>query len=65
MHDDGVPLQSAPPEPAAPDDDPPAIDDAKTENFFSSLVDPHFGHLVPFQSSERTRISLSTEHASQ
>jgi hypothetical protein len=33
--------------------------EAKTENFFPSFVEPHRGHFVPFQSRERTRISLS------
>jgi|GEM_PF-2619130 len=65
MQDDGVPLQSAPPEPAATAESPPAMDDANTENFFSRRVDLHFGHRVPFHSVDRTRISLSAEHASQ
>jgi hypothetical protein len=39
--------------------------EANTENFFASFVEPHFGHLVPFQSLERTRISLSAAHFSQ
>jgi hypothetical protein len=65
MQDDGVPLQSAAPPPPAPAGDPPATDDAKTESFFSKRVDPHFGHRVPFHSVDRTRISLSTEQASQ
>jgi hypothetical protein len=37
---------------------PPALE-ANTENFLASFADPHRGHLVPFQSGERTRISLS------
>lgn len=62
MHDDGVPLQSAPP---APPDSPPAVDEAKTESFFSRRVDPHLGQRVPFHSVDRTRISLSVEQAPQ
>lgn len=65
MHDDGVPLHSAPPEPPAAGEAPPATDDANTESFFSSRVDPHWGHRVPFHSVDRTRISLSAEQASQ
>jgi len=42
-----------------------AADDANVENFFVSLVEPHCGHLAPFQSLERTRISLSRSHFSQ
>lgn len=44
---------------------PPALAEAKTENFFSSFVEPHCGHLAPFQLLERTRISLSFPHFSQ
>jgi hypothetical protein len=65
MHDDGVPLHSAPPPAAAPAPTPPATDDANTESFFSNRVEPHFGQRVPFHSLERTRISLSQEQASQ
>jgi len=43
----------------------PAVDDAKTENFFVSFFEPQFGHVAPFQSLERTRISLSRAHFSQ
>jgi len=50
---DGPSLLSPPPE------------DAKTDSFFVSLVEPHAGHFVPFQSFERTRISLSFPHFSQ
>jgi hypothetical protein len=42
---------------------PPA--DAKTESFLVSLVEPQCGQVVPFQSLERTRISLSRSHFSQ
>ncbi len=34
-------------------------EEAKTENFFWSLVEPQWGQGVPFQSAERTRSSLS------
>lgn len=64
MQDDGLPAQSPPP-PLGALDAEPAVDDANTENFFSSRVDPHFGQRVPFQSDERTRISLSTSHDAQ
>jgi len=37
---------------------PPMLE-AKTDSFFSSLVEPQWGHSVPFQREERTRISLS------
>ena len=40
-------------------------DDAKTESFLESFSDPHCGHFVPFQSLERTRISLSLSHCPQ
>jgi hypothetical protein len=43
----------------------PAALDAKVENFLSSLVEPQWGHFVPFQSLERTRISLSRSHFPQ
>jgi hypothetical protein len=55
----GVPLHDGPSLAS-----PPA-EDAKTESFFVSLVEPHAGHFVPFQSFERTRISLSFPHFSQ
>jgi len=42
---------------------PPA--EAKVENFLSSFVEPQCGHFVPFQSDERTRISLSRSHFPQ
>ena len=40
-------------------------DEAKSENFLDSFSEPHCGHLVPFQSLERTRISLSRSHCPQ
>jgi hypothetical protein len=44
---------------------PAATDDAKTDSFFTSFVEPHLGHFVPFHSLERTRISLSFSQCSQ
>jgi hypothetical protein len=35
------------------------------ENFLDSFFDPQCGQAVPFQSLERTRISLSRSHFSQ
>lgn len=58
-----MPLQSAPAEALGPPLSLP--DDAKTENSFLRRFDPHFGQGVPFQSEERTRISLSAPQASQ
>ena len=55
----GVPVQTG----ASPP--PSALADAKTESFFASFVEPQRGHFVPFQSLERTRISLSLSHFSQ
>jgi hypothetical protein len=56
-HDFGTPLhEGASPAPAV---------DAKVENFFTSFFEPHRGQAVPFQSLERTRISLSRSHFSQ
>ena len=43
----------------------PAVAEANAENFLASLVEPQCGHFVPFQSLERTRISLSVSHFSQ
>jgi len=39
--------------------------EAKVENFLASFDEPQWGHFVPFQSLERTRISLSFSHLSQ
>lgn len=55
--DPGVPVQVAP--------SSPPTDEANTESFFDNRVDPHCGHLVPFQSVERTSTSLSFLQASQ
>ena len=44
---------------------PPAVAEAKIENFFDSFVEPQCGHAVPFQSVERIRSSLSFAHCSQ
>lgn len=53
----GVPVQAG----ASPLSLPP-VEEAKTENFLESRVEPQFGHRVPFQSLERTRTSLSFSH---
>ena len=39
-----------------------AVEAANTDNRFINWVEPHFGQAVPFQSLERTRISLSAPH---
>jgi hypothetical protein len=44
---------------------PTPLAEAKTERFFTSFVEPQCGHFVPFQSLERTRISLSLSHFPQ
>ena len=44
---------------------PAATEDANTESFFDSLVEPQCGHLVPRQRLERTSNSLSFSHFSQ
>jgi hypothetical protein len=54
----GVPLHAGPLSSPAPLD-------AKTESFFSSLLDPQSGHFVPFQSVERTSTSLSRSQSLQ
>jgi hypothetical protein len=43
----------------------PLAEEANTDKRFESLFDPQWGHLVPFQRVERTRISLSFSHFSQ
>jgi len=60
-------LPHPPPPPALPADLLLLLSafDAKVENFFASLAEPQWGHFVPFQSLERTRISLSRSHLSQ
>jgi hypothetical protein len=42
-----------------------ALPEANKENFFDNLGEPQRGHFVPFQSLERTKISLSCAHFSQ
>jgi hypothetical protein len=42
-----------------------ALDDANTDSFFSSFVEPQCGHFAPFHLLERTRISLSRSHFPQ
>lgn len=41
------------------------MDEAKTDSFFVSRVEPQCGHCVPFQSLDRTSISLSFSHFPQ
>lgn len=55
----GLPLHDAPSE-----DWPPTLD-AKTDSFLVSFFAPHFGHAVPCQRLERTKISLSAPHFPQ
>jgi hypothetical protein len=43
----------------------PVLAEAKVENFLDNFFEPQCGHSVPFQSLERTRISLSCSHFSQ
>lgn len=43
----------------------PAAAEAKVENFLDNFSEPQCGHLVPCQSLERTRISLSCSHLPQ
>jgi hypothetical protein len=52
-----------PEQPAGSEASPPP--EAKTDNFFDSFFDPHFGQGVPFHLLERTRISLSAQHFPQ
>jgi hypothetical protein len=39
--------------------------EANTDSLFVRWTEPQCGHFVPFQSLERTRISLSLSHLSQ
>jgi hypothetical protein len=43
----------------------PPPDEANTESFLESFVEPQRGHVVPFHLLERTNISLSCSHFSQ
>lgn len=45
-----------------PPPDPAGTDAEKTESFLSSFSEPHFGHFVPFQFVDATRISESASH---
>jgi len=56
----GVPVQEG-----AGSEPPPLTLEAKTESFFESFVEPQWGHGVPSQWLERTRISLSFSHFPQ
>ena len=60
MHELGLPEQSP-----AGADPPPPPEEANTESFFSRRREPHLGHWVPFQSEDRTRISLSAPQPAQ
>jgi len=44
---------------------PPAVAEAKVENFFDSFFDPQCGQGVPSQRLERTSTSLSWSQPSQ
>jgi hypothetical protein len=58
-----------PHEPGLPEQDgsalSPPLEEANTESFLDSFVDPQWGHLVPSQLLERTSTSLSLSHLSQ
>ena len=56
-----------PPPPLFPDGEslPPELAEANMENFLDNFFEPQCGHSIPFQSLERTRISLSRWHFSQ
>lgn len=56
----GTPEQEASDEPF-----PPGMEEAKVENFLLNFRESQAGQRVPFQSLERTRISLSLLHSSQ
>jgi len=43
----------------------PVVAEANVENFLDNFFEPQCGHSAPFQSLERTRISLSRSHFSQ
>ena len=43
----------------------PPLAEANTESFLTSFDEPQWGHLLPTQSLERTRISLSLSHLEQ
>jgi hypothetical protein len=59
-HELGLPEQEA-----GSEDSPPLTLEAKTESFFDSFVEPHFGQAVPSQRRERTSSSLSVPHLPQ
>ena len=60
-----APPQLCPPPLFWPDDFSRVPAAAKVEKFLEIFVEPQCGHFVPFQSLERTRISLSWSHRSQ
>jgi hypothetical protein len=43
----------------------PPPDDANTDSFFESLVEPQWGHFAPCHLLDRTNISLSCSHFPQ
>jgi hypothetical protein len=49
------------PEQAAASEEPPPAE-AKTDSFFESRFEPHFGQGVPCHRLDLTRISLSASH---
>jgi hypothetical protein len=65
----GRPVPHIPHEPGVPLHEgaslAPPVEEANTENFLSSFVEPQYGHGVPCQSLERTRSSLSFPHFPQ
>lgn len=61
-----MPQELGTPEQLGPgSDEDPATVEAKVENFFSIFSDPHFGHGVPCQLEDRTKISLSRSQLRQ
>ena len=57
-HELGFPVQDGP-------SSLPPPEEANTDSFLESRVEPQLGHLVPCHSLERTRISLSLSHFPQ
>ena len=43
----------------------PATEEAKTERFLLNFAEPQCGHLVPFQSVDRTNTSLFVSQSEQ
>jgi hypothetical protein len=59
------PQQPPPPLPQAGALLPPALTEAKVENFLDNFFEPQCGHSVFFEWLDRTRISLSRSHFPQ